>query len=72
MECPSRSQVTGVDLVQAQLLIASGATLASIGLPSQDAVVIRGYAIQARARRATFLFCVCFAELTSLLLRSAV
>jgi len=41
-------EVTGVDLVQAQLLIASGATLADIGLPSQAAVSFRGYAIQCR------------------------
>jgi len=41
-------EVTGVDLVQAQLLVASGATLAAIGLPGQEAVRVRGYAIQCR------------------------
>jgi len=41
-------EVTGVDLVQAQLLVASGATLAEVGLPSQEAVQVRGYAIQCR------------------------
>lgn len=41
-------QVTGVDLVQAQLLVASGATLADVGLASQADVRVRGYAIQCR------------------------
>ena len=41
-------EVTGVDLVQAQLLVASGATLAEIGLPSQESVQVRGYALQCR------------------------
>ncbi|MBX3470481.1 MAG: pyruvate carboxylase [Planctomycetes bacterium] len=40
-------QVTGVDLVQAQLRIAAGATFEQLGL-SQQAVVPRGYAIQCR------------------------
>jgi pyruvate carboxylase len=34
--------------VQAQLLVASGATLTDVGIPSQDAVHVRGYAIQCR------------------------
>jgi len=42
-------QVTGIDLVEAQFLIASGASLASIGLADQAAVgVPRGFAVQAR------------------------
>ena len=42
-------EVTGVDLVQAQLLIAGGATLASIGLGSQsDLLPPNGFAIQCR------------------------
>ena len=41
-------QVTGVDLVEAQFLIAAGATLASMGLGDQDAVgAPRGFAVQA-------------------------
>ena len=42
-------QVTGIDLVEAQFRIAAGATLASLGLGSQDAVgAPRGAAVQAR------------------------
>ena len=42
-------QVTGIDLVEAQFHIAAGATLASLGLGSQDAVgAPRGYSVQAR------------------------
>ncbi len=40
-------EVTDVDLVQSQLRIASGETLADLGL-SQDAVVLRGAALQCR------------------------
>ncbi|UDY23668.1 pyruvate carboxylase [Nocardioides sp. Kera G14] len=40
-------EVTDVDLVQAQLRIASGETLADLGL-SQDAIVLRGAALQCR------------------------
>ena len=40
-------EVTDVDLVQAQMRIASGETLADLGL-SQDKVEVRGYALQAR------------------------
>ena len=42
-------QVTGVDIVEAQFHIASGATLASLGLGDQSAVgAPRGFAVQAR------------------------
>ncbi len=42
-------QVTGIDIVEAQFRIASGASLASMGLASQEAVgQPRGFAIQAR------------------------
>src|SRR3954465_815270 len=40
-------EVTDVDLVQSQLRIASGETLADLGL-SQDAIVLRGAALQCR------------------------
>ncbi len=40
-------EVTGVDLVQAQLRIAAGETLADLGL-SQDRVTTRGFALQCR------------------------
>ncbi|MGY1823965.1 pyruvate carboxylase [Geodermatophilus sp. SYSU D00079] len=40
-------EVTDVDLVQAQLRIASGETLADLGL-SQDTIVLRGAALQCR------------------------
>ncbi|UJR79227.1 pyruvate carboxylase [Sandaracinus amylolyticus] len=40
-------EVTGIDLVQSQIRIAGGATFADLGL-SQDAVSIRGVAIQCR------------------------
>ncbi|HET6627429.1 MAG TPA: pyruvate carboxylase [Nocardioidaceae bacterium] len=40
-------EVTDVDLVQAQLRIASGETLADLGL-SQDGIVLRGAALQCR------------------------
>ncbi|MCA9150168.1 MAG: pyruvate carboxylase, partial [Planctomycetales bacterium] len=43
-------EVTGIDIVMAQILIAQGAELAdpAIGLPSQDSVQINGYALQCR------------------------
>ena len=42
-------QITGIDLVEAQFHIASGATLASIGLADQQAVgAPRGFAVQVR------------------------
>lgn len=42
--------ITGIDLVQSQILVAEGYSLDSkeIGIPSQDAVQKRGYAIQCR------------------------
>ena len=42
--------ITGIDLVQSQILVAEGYALDSkeIGIPSQDAVKTRGYAIQCR------------------------
>ena len=40
--------VTGVDIVQAQIRLAQGATLAELGLDNPDVSVPRGYAIQAR------------------------
>lgn len=42
--------ITGVDIVQSQILIAQGYTLDSeeIGLPSQDSIKTNGYAIQCR------------------------
>ena len=40
-------EVTDVDLVQAQMRIASGETLADLGL-SQDTIEVRGFAIQSR------------------------
>ena len=42
--------VTGIDIVQAQILVAQGYRLDSdrIALPSQDAVSVRGHAIQCR------------------------
>lgn len=42
--------VTGIDLVQSQILIAEGYSLTSeeIGIPSQDAIKTRGYSIQCR------------------------
>ncbi|NOX54184.1 MAG: pyruvate carboxylase [Planctomycetes bacterium] len=43
-------EVTGIDIVKAQILIAQGAPLShpTIGLPSQDAVQTNGYALQCR------------------------
>jgi len=40
--------ITGRNLVQAQIQIAEGATLADIGIPSQEAIQLRGHAIQCR------------------------
>ena len=42
--------VTGIDIVQSQLLIAEGYALASeeVGIPSQDAIKVTGHAIQCR------------------------
>ena len=41
-------QVTGIDLVEAQFQLAAGATLASLGIGSQDDVTVRGSSVQAR------------------------
>jgi pyruvate carboxylase len=40
--------ITGRNLVQAQIQIAEGATLADIGIPSQESIQLRGHAIQCR------------------------
>ncbi|MBI5067128.1 MAG: pyruvate carboxylase [Deltaproteobacteria bacterium] len=40
--------ITGRNLVQAQIQIAEGATLADVGIPSQEAIQLRGHAIQCR------------------------
>ena len=45
--------VTGVDLVQTQIRLAQGATLADLGLDSPSVAVPRGYAIQARVNMET-------------------
>jgi pyruvate carboxylase len=43
-------EITGVDLVMAQILVAQGVPLsdAAIGLPSQDALQVNGFALQCR------------------------
>ena len=46
-------QVTGVDIVQAQLRIAGGASLAALGLDDPRIAEPRGYAIQARVNMET-------------------
>jgi len=46
-------EVTGIDLVQAQIKIAQGCTLAEIGLTQQDVPEPRGYAIQLRVNMET-------------------
>jgi acetyl/propionyl-CoA carboxylase alpha subunit len=46
-------EITGLDLVQAQLKIAAGATLANLKLCQQDIPQPRGYAIQARVNLET-------------------
>ncbi len=45
--------VTGVDIVQAQLKLAAGATIAELGLDTPGATSPRGYAIQARVNMET-------------------
>lgn len=40
--------ITGIDLVQSQILIAEGKSLKEIGIPSQDSITKRGYSIQCR------------------------
>jgi acetyl/propionyl-CoA carboxylase alpha subunit len=46
-------QVTGIDLVQAQLQIAGGATLADLGLQQQDIPPPRGFAVECRVNLET-------------------
>ncbi|HJM89434.1 MAG TPA: carboxyl transferase domain-containing protein [Dehalococcoidia bacterium] len=46
-------QVTGVDIVQAQIRLASGASLAELGLDDPRIAEPRGYAIQARVNMET-------------------
>ena len=46
-------EVTGVDIVQAQIRLAAGATLAELGLDAPDAARPRGFAIQARVNMET-------------------
>ena len=41
-------EVTGIDLVQSQILIAGGATLDDIGIKSQDDIKVQGFAMQCR------------------------
>ena len=46
-------EVTGVDIVQAQIRLAAGATLSDLGLEAPDIARPRGYAIQARVNMET-------------------
>ena len=46
-------QVTGVDIVQSQIRLAGGATLAQIGLDEARPIAPRGYAIQTRVNMET-------------------
>ena len=48
-------QVTGVDIVQSQLRLASGETLADLGLDDERLAEPRGYAIQCRVNLETLL-----------------
>ena len=41
-------EVTGIDLVQSQILIAGGATLRTSASRSQDDIVVQGFAMQCR------------------------
>ena len=41
-------EITGVDIVQTQIKIANGETLAEAGVPSQEELPLNGYAIQCR------------------------
>ena len=38
--------ISGIDLVQAQIRISGGESLAEIGIPNQASISTRGYAIQ--------------------------
>ena len=44
---PATEEITGIDIVAAQIQIAAGASLSSLGL-TQDAITKRGFAIQCR------------------------
>ena len=46
-------EITGIDLVRAQLQVAAGSTLADIGLEQADVPSPRGYAVQARINMET-------------------
>ena len=46
-------EVTGVDIVQAQIRLAAGATLAQVGLDKARPIAPRGYAIQTRVNMET-------------------
>jgi acetyl/propionyl-CoA carboxylase alpha subunit/acetyl-CoA carboxylase carboxyltransferase component len=46
-------EITGIDLVRAQLRIADGATLLELGLRQQDIPAPRGFAVQARVNTET-------------------
>ena len=56
IECNPRLQVehtvteeiTGIDIVQSQIQITSGATLKEIGIPHQDSIIKFGFAVQVR------------------------
>jgi Carbamoyl-phosphate synthase L chain, ATP binding domain len=53
-------EITGVDLVQCQLKIAAGASLADCGIPEQATIPPpQGYAVQARAPRACSALVLC-------------
>ena len=47
-------QVTGVDIVQAQIRLSQGASLADVGLTAPDLAKPRGHAIQTRVNMETF------------------
>jgi acetyl/propionyl-CoA carboxylase alpha subunit/acetyl-CoA carboxylase carboxyltransferase component len=47
-------EVTGVDLVQSQIQLAAGSSLADLGLTDPDIAKPRGYAIQVRVNMETF------------------
>jgi len=53
VEHPVTEAVTGVDLVQAQLRLAAGATIAELGLDDAHRPPTRGYAVEARVNAET-------------------
>lgn len=64
MEHTVTEEVTGVDIVQAQIKIAGGASLADLGLGTQaDVPTPKGFAIQCRVTsedpEQNFQVCVC-------------